>query len=124
VAPAFPKAGRSGIATSVFDPPPGTEPGGTGGLDLAPPALAPVAVWLAAAVALVDPAAGGVDANAAFAAPGAGGLGRIDTVASGAGCGGSPAAIRWRGGDASAVSRPGAGSAGFGAGAADAGLGG
>ncbi len=127
MAPTLPEAGRSGIAKSVLDTPPGAELGGTGGLDLAPPALVPVAVWLAATVALVDPATGGVDARAAFAAPGAGGLGRIVTVASGAGCGGSPAAIRWRGGGGSAASRPEAGSAGCGAGgagAADAGLGG
>ena len=92
MAPTLPEAGRSGIATSALDAPPVADMGGAGGLDLAPPAPAPVAVGLGAAVALVDPATSGLDAKAAFAS--AGGLGRIDTVPSGAGCGGSPAAIR------------------------------
>jgi hypothetical protein len=96
MAPALPGAGRSGIATSALEAPPVTDTGGTGGLALAAPAPVPVAVGPAAAVAvaLVEPATGGLDAKAAFASPGAGGLGRIDTGASGAGCGSRPAAIR------------------------------
>ena len=75
MAPTLPEGGRSGIATSAFAAPLVADAGGTGGPALAPPAPAPVAVGPAAAVALVDPATGGLEAKAAFA-----GLGRIDTV--------------------------------------------
>ena len=109
MAPTLPEGGRSGIAKSVF----AARSSPTRGLrwtGLGDAGTAPVAVGPAAAVALVDPATGGLR-KAAFA-----GLGRIDTAASGAGCGGSPAAIRCRGAGGSAASWLAAGSAGRGAG--------